>query len=300
MTEWKNEVYPYLPQRIRSMLDTVPYDIAQSITELRMRAEKPLMCTCGRQPYRVRGENITAEELKNILNAICEYSVYCYSERIAEGCITLPHGHRIGFCGTYGSQTMRHISGINIRIAHQIKGCAETIMSDNVVADCIEQGRSLIVCGAPLTGKTTLLRDICRLVSQTRRVSLIDTRGEIAALYNGVPQLDVGENTDVFDGGSRAFNIEKSVRTMSPQVIIADEIGSKGDADAIEYALNSGAAVISTAHCRNADELRKRKPLSELTSAGGFYAACFIEYPGKLIKTELLSDDKCKDVTDYA
>lgn len=194
---------------------------------------------------------------------LCGNSVHSFAREISEGYITLPGGHRVGFCGTAVEQggrlsTLKDISSLNIRFAREVRGCAEELCARAFSGGLC----SLIVCGKPLSGKTTVLRDIARILGDTRRVAVVDTRGEIAGVYGGVPALDIGENTDVLNGYSRGEGIMCALRSLSPEVIICDEIG--GDAEEIRQCMNCGVKLIVSAHAGSIRELMSRPALQEL------------------------------------
>lgn len=205
----------------------------------------------------------TQEDITECFLELCRNSVHSFAREIAEGYITLPGGHRVGFCGTAAAHdgklaTLRDISSLNIRFAREVRECARELCT-RAFGDGL---CSLIVAGKPLSGKTTVLRDMARILGQEHRVCVIDTRGELAGVYNGVPALDVGENTDVLNGYGRAEGIMCALRSLSPEVIICDEIGS--DAEEIRQCMNCGVRLIASAHAGSIAELRSRPGLSEL------------------------------------
>lgn len=280
MTCWKNDIYPYLTPSIRSAVSSSD---AENISEIRLRSGRPVTLTvCGQTLPTGCPHIVSDKEINEVFRAICEYSVHSYADKAAEGYVTLRGGHRVGVAGSISGSCVRYVSGLNFRIARELIGCADRLLSDSLIVDCISKRRSFLIAGAPLSGKTTLLRDVCRQLSKKFRVSVADERGELAAMYKGVPQLDIGVNTDVFDGGSRSMAVSKAVRVMSPQFIAADEIGSSDDIAAVEYALNSGAAVIATAHGGSIEEIFSRRTISPLLKAGGFSVVAFVEGQGCL------------------
>ncbi len=152
------------------------------------------------------------------------YSVYARQHELQNGFVTLRGGHRMGVCGTAVMQggsvlNVRHISSLNLRIAREHRGCGKKLF-----AQLRGKSGGVLLCGAPCSGKTTLLRDLARLFSAEdgRQTALIDERGEIAAVCDGVPQNDVGF-CDVFDGYPKAQAMEQALRSLSPQVMICDE-----------------------------------------------------------------------------
>ena len=195
-------------------------------------------------------------EMEQILLNASRFSIYAVEEQIRQGYLTIQGGHRIGICGEVilrdgQIQGIRRISSYNIRIAREVCGCAEEVypwLWEN------EQFLDTLIISPPGLGKTTLLRDLVRLISDgddTHRpltVGLADERGEIAACINGIPQNDVGQNTDVMDGGSKTSTMMMLLRTMAPQVLAADEAGGEADIQIFEQAKKWGTSLLTTAH----------------------------------------------------
>lgn len=195
-------------------------------------------------------------EMEQILLNASRFSVYAVEEQIRQGYLTIQGGHRIGICGEVilrdgQIQGIRRISSYNIRIAREVCGCAEAVypwLWEN------EQFLDTLIVSPPGLGKTTLLRDLIRLISDgddTHRpltIGLADERGEIAACINGIPQNDVGQNTDVMDGGSKTSTMPMLLRTMAPQVLAADEAGGAADIQIFEQAKKWGTSLLTTAH----------------------------------------------------
>lgn len=195
-------------------------------------------------------------EMEQILLNASRFSVYAVEEQIRQGYLTIQGGHRIGICGEVilkGGQIqgIRRISSYNIRIAREVRGCAEAVypwLWKN------EQFLDTLIVSPPGLGKTTLLRDLIRLLSngddlhRPLTVGLADERGEVAACVNGIPQNDVGKNTDVMDGGSKTSTMPMLLRTMAPQVLAADEAGGEADIQIFAQAKKWGTALLTTAH----------------------------------------------------
>lgn len=268
-----------------------PYfsELENKAQEIRLRLGRPLSIVCPDQTFFITRHGslndlpcgdlvkVSREEMQETFERLCDYSVYAHRREIVNGFITLRGGHRAGICGTAvtdknGMVNVRDISSVNIRIAREHKGCSEVIFK--AAADDFG---GLMLCGAPCSGKTTLLRDLARTLSLSERqnVSLIDERGELAATTSGEAQNDVGL-CDVFDGYPKAQAMEQALRTMSPQVIVCDEIGSREDVRAVRLALNSGVRIIAAAHARTKQELFARDGLRELLATGAFSTVIFL------------------------
>ena len=240
------------------------------ICEIRLRSGQPIVLetTRGRHPLDRR---VTPEEIADCIKSFCRYSLHSYERELREGYITLKGGHRAGFCGSAvlrGDRidTVKNISSINIRIAREIQGTAEPL--EQTVFD--SDFRGLLIAGRPMSGKTTVLRDLCRIIGNSRKLAVIDTRSEIAASFNGVPQNDVGANTDILNGYPRSEGMEIAVRTLSPEYIACDEI--TGEADFAALCLNSGVKLIFTAHCGDIKQARS----TPLASSGAISHIAFL------------------------
>lgn len=263
-------------------LFAIPQGIKTKTQEIRLRANKELILCCGQESYFVSKNScvskqniknaifITYENLKEIFNHLCNYSVYSYQNEFINGFITVKGGHRIGICSTalYNENKIsgiRDISSINIRIAREIKSCANKIMKS---IDFTEGG--LIIFGKPSSGKTTVIRDLARQLSlNMKKVCVIDERGEIAAQFSGVSQNDLGL-CDVLNGYKKSDGIMLALRCLSPEIIICDEISAVSEAKVIRDCLNSGVLLVSTIHARSLKEFLSKKQAVALLSSGAF------------------------------
>ncbi len=272
------EVLSYLPQGIRSRVERAALEEWLEIEEIRIRAGGPLTVgilgeSCFLTPaggitnHEMDAYHVSQEEVQIAFAAICENSVYAYLDEIRQGFITLKGGHRVGICGKAVTddgkiKTFREVSSLNFRIAHEIIGLADSIM-DNIVQG--SQVDSVLIISPPQTGKTTLLRDVMRQVSNRGfKTGVADDRGELAAMYGGVPQNDVGAQTDVIDNAPKSEAIVMMLRTMSPKVIISDEIACEEDVAAIRLAHGTGVSIIATTHGSDMEEVKRRHLLQPL------------------------------------
>ncbi|MBU3110663.1 stage III sporulation protein AA [Clostridium lacusfryxellense] len=254
------DLFEILPKSIRSKLEQV--NNVQKLEEIRIKVNKPLFIHIGSKEE--KWDYIaTTEDLKYIMQRISNYSIYAFEEEIRQGYITIKGGHRVGLCGicvveNNNIKTIKDISSINIRACKEIIGCADKVMP------YIMQNGSMhntIIISPPKCGKTTLLRDITRQVSggdKGKNVSIIDERSEIAGSYKGIPQMDVGVRTDVLDNCPKSQGIMMAIRSMSPDVIVCDEIGTQNDMESILMALNSGISLVTTIHGFGIEDLYKR------------------------------------------
>lgn len=282
--ERAREILPYLPKEIRRILDVFISECGLKFEEIRIRAGAPLTISLfGKSCMLTRYGGITScednsyfvsrEEVQATFMAICENSVYAYMEELCQGYITLKGGHRVGICGkTYAEggkiKNFKEISSLNFRISRQILGVADNII--DIIAEKQTVFSTLII-SPPQTGKTTLIRDIARQISNRGfKTAIADDRGELGAMYNGLVQNDVGINTDVIDSAPKDKAILMLLKTMSPDVIISDEIASNEDVNAICLANNTGVSVIATTHGNSIEDVKKRRILAPIFREGVF------------------------------
>lgn len=269
-------VLRYLPPQVRSQIQQLPPSEQAQIQEIRLRAERPVcMLLHGREKPIDPAHPLSQKAVEQVFQAVCEYSVYRYAKEIAEGFVTIAGGNRVGIAGSAVYREgklvqMCHISGLNFRVSHAVTGCAESLFRQT----CAEKPSSLLLAGAVGSGKTTMLRDLCRLLGASWRLTLVDERSEIAAVHHGVPQYDVGLHTDVLDGFPRAEGLLTALRVLTPEVLVCDEISTEADAEAILRLHGCGVPVIASAHAASWDDLEQRPVLKQLLDKGVFqYAA---------------------------
>lgn len=260
-----------LPEPLRSRALEVDKTRMARVEEIRLRV--------GRSPSLVLPEGelvipgtktVEPEELKHLVEIASRWSFHTVLEQIRRGYLTVEGGHRLGLCGTVVMegeqiQTLRDISAVNLRVARQIPGIARQ-ETGQLVRD--GQLQNTLILGPPGAGKTTFLRDLIRCISTGEgisplRVAVADERGELAAVWGGRPQMQLGERTDVLDGCPKAMAITLLLRGMGPQVIAVDEITAPEDVIAMEQAVGCGVALLATAHGASVEDLRSR-PLYRL------------------------------------
>jgi stage III sporulation protein AA len=265
-------VLPFLPKTIIEQLEHIPPTQKFEIEEIRIRTNRPIEVTMGGKtmflPYL-----INTEDANQLLNKISHHSIYALEEELRRGYITIDGGHRIGLAGKVileggKVKALRDISSFNIRIAKEKIGIADSL----IPALYDQQWQHTMIIGPPQTGKTTLLRDIARVVStgdkgrsiSARKVGIVDERSEIAGCVNGIPQLTFGPRVDVLDACPKAEGMMMMIRSMSPDVLVVDEIGRLEDTDAILEAVNAGIKLIMTTHGDSFEEIQKRPSLQEI------------------------------------
>lgn len=220
---------------------------------------------------RVKNQNIeiprivSQKDIREVINFVSNYSMHAYENELRQGFITIEGGHRVGVAGQVLTEkgnvkNMKHISSINIRISHEIKHCADQVMPYVVQNNRVYH---TLIISPPRCGKTTLLRDLIRQISDANaNVGVVDERSELAGCYQGIPQNDVGCHTDVLDACPKTEGMLMLIRSMSPDVIAIDEIGGMEEVDAMKYAMHCGVKMLATVHGESMEEIRK-KPLFE-------------------------------------
>jgi len=253
-----------LPARIASRIDTLAAAgriRADTLTEIRLRAGQPASLTVDGQNLRL-AESLTAAELHACVTALCRGSVYAHDDTIRAGYIAVGDGVRAGICGTRSGGGVREFSAVSIRIPRAIRGVSEPVWRW-----CTAKGSicPVLVYSPPGIGKTTLLRDLAATLAITRRVTLLDTRGE---LY--LPEMFADTLCDVLTGYGRAEGIELATRTLSPEVIVCDELGDMEEARQILACQHTGVPIIASAHASSLDELLARPGIRLLHESGVF------------------------------
>lgn len=250
-------------------------NITKNLQEIRIRVGNPIILKFKDHDI-VLKYVITPNEILEIMERLCENSIYAYKNQICQGFLTIKGGHRIGITGTVVIENgkiinIKYISSLNIRIAREVLNCSVNVLKQILDIENHTIYNTLIV-SPPGKGKTTILRDVVRQISngiqsynfRGMTVGLIDERGEIAATYKGISQNDVGIRTDVIGNIDKRSGIEILIRTMSPDVIACDEIGTKEDAEAINKCIISGVKGIFTMHGKDLEDVKANKDVKKL------------------------------------
>ncbi|ABO49591.1 conserved hypothetical protein [Desulforamulus reducens MI-1] len=281
-----DEVLKLFPPNLRQMLTELPLPIKEEVEEIRIRQGRPLMLGLAQGDCFVNDQgSVSAKateaytinnlDVERITQLVSRSSLYALEEELRNGYITLPGGHRVGITGKVltdqgGIRNIKYISGFNFRISRAVVGVADKVLPYLISSD----GRfyHTILVSPPRCGKTTMLREIIRRLSEGVpelgfsgvTVGVVDERSEIAGCYRGVPQRDIGPRTDVLDACPKAPGMMMLLRSMGPMIIATDEIGRQEDVAALEEVLNAGVKVLSTVHGATLEELADRPALQYL------------------------------------
>lgn len=248
-----------LPERIRNMTASLNCD---NLYEVRLRCGMPLALTLTGGTFYItpkgrvtenykEGYIVSDKDIQRGLELITRSSVYAYENEMKSGYVTLQGGHRVGVCGDVVADgdkisAVRNVHSLNYRFAREIIGCADAYMDEILTQKGIN---NTLFVAPPMAGKTTVLRDVARSLSiRGYRVSVVDERGEIAACSSGVPAFELGASCDVLSGASKAEGMLLMLRSMSPDVIITDEMGGKEDFDAVKEIKKRGVKIITSLH----------------------------------------------------
>lgn len=284
----KEEIFFMLAAKLREAFLHKSWQF-DKLQEIRLRVNCPATVVYGGEEFCLerdgslgkgweRGVTVTASMIRESLEYMSNYSMYAYEEELRQGYLTVRGGHRIGLAGKMVMESgmpkaLRSVSFLNIRLAHEVLGCSDEVMPHLVEG---ERFCNSLIISPPGCGKTTLLRDIVRRLSDGGRgcggmtVGVVDERSEIAACYQGRPQNDLGSRTDVLDGCSKVKGMMMLVRSMAPRVIAVDEVGSREDVEAMEYVMNCGVGILATAHGNSVDEVKKKPVLGKMVQERAF------------------------------
>lgn len=315
----RESYFSLLPHNIREILVHCTLDF-EKLQEIRLRCNMPIIIEYDNREYFLSKNKIEdsdkvfstdcvihihEKELRQTIDYVSNYSLYAYEEQLRQGFISVRGGHRVGICGEVvisdgKIKTIKNIASINIRAAHEIIGC-----SDNIIKYLYSGNRTIyntLIVSPPMFGKTTLLRDIIRNLSNGYticggsripglKVGVVDERCELSASYNGIPQNNLGIRSDVLSLASKDNGIMMLIRTMSPEVIAADEIGSKTDSDAIIYSINCGCKMIATIHGDSINDVLLKESMKKLISEKIFRRFIVLQNSNSVRKVQIYNEN---------
>lgn len=297
--ELREQICKIFPQSIREALRScgMQYD---KLCAVRVRANQPLIFYIQDEEFFLDRQNrltkriqdarcLSMEDIREMMEFISNYSLYAFDEELKQGYLTIQGGHRIGISGnTILEQgkpvSIRYISCLNVRVAHQIKGCADACIPYLYDHGVLQNALIISGCGR---GKTTILRDLIRQLSNGTAlhkgvsIGVVDERSEIAACYHGVAQNDLGIRTDIMDGCPKATGMMMLIRSMAPDVIAVDELGGTGDLEAVRTSIASGSKLLATIHASSYEELRCLPLMKKLLGEGLITRLVFLAPEGR-------------------
>ncbi len=298
----------FLGEEIDAALSLADKDILSRICEIRIRKDSYFMIVIKNTSYFLTKDGEFAEHpthhsiktpaayLDKLFLKLCDFSVYANADNIKRGFVTLKNGARVGIAGTAVTKngeiiSVRDITSLNIRIPREVRGCSIGVLNFLYV----NAFPSVIVAGAPSSGKTTLLRDMAYQLSsgfsdRFRKVAVVDERGELAGKTVDGEYLDVGINTDVLTSFQKAEGIEIATRTLSPEMIICDEVSRKSEVAAISEAFAAGISFVLSVHIGSKEDLYRKEILRDLLETGEF--SYIVLLLGNTYKTEIMDAEE--------
>jgi len=287
----------YFPINIKNALRLLDEKNKEKVNEIRLRVNRAISLVFSDRinylshdgslnllPDNSKSVIIRKNDIDYIVSALSKFSVHSCRREFKSGFFSLTRGIRVGVAGTYSefeNGIIKQVNSLNFRIAREVVGCADEIYNKLF----LNSAKSVLICGGVNSGKTTFLRDLCRLCSDRYKVTLIDERSELAAISDGIPTHNIGIQTDVIEGCKRSDGIISAIRSLSPKMIFCDEISTSDDAEAILNGYGCGVNFASTIHAGSFDELLKRPIARSLIEAGVFDYAIIMKgenMPGKI------------------
>lgn len=306
----RDEILKIFSINLRKVIAELVIDF-ELLQEIRLRVNGPLILVYNNKEYfvsrdyRISGDKANAyvvslNEVRETMEYISNYSLYAFEDEIRQGFITIQGGHRVGIAGKTIMEAQRiknikHIAFINIRLSHQVKGCGDKVMPYIIHQKTIFH---TLIISPPRCGKTTLLRDMIRQLSNGvstmpgLNVGVVDERSEIGACYMGIPQNELGIRTDILDCCPKVEGMMMLIRSMSPSIIAVDEVGSREDIEAIEYVMNCGCKLIATVHGSTIDDIKNKPILGKMVREKIFERYIILNNRGQVGNLEEVYDER--------
>lgn len=267
----KEQILRLFPLTLKQAIDEHVVGRWQTLQEIRLRLNQPIELIFDSDVQWLDSSFFTQKDSQFVLSQLSEFSLYRLQDELRAGYLTIEGGHRVGLAGEINTvngqvKTLKHVTFFNIRLAKEKIDLAHPLMAYIYHHNYL----NTLLIGAPQTGKTTLIRDLTRIIATgyrnipAKKVCVIDERSEIAAAKNGIPQHNVGLRTDVLDACPKAEGMMMVIRSMSPDVIVVDEIGSADDVQALLEAAQAGVAIICTIHGSSLTQVQQRPALQQL------------------------------------
>ncbi len=306
----REEILKIFSINLRKIIAELVIDF-ELLQEIRLRVNGPLMLVYNNKEYFVSRDHriitdktgayiVSLNEVRETMEYISNYSLYAFEDEIRQGFITIQGGHRVGIAGktiieAERIKNIKHISFINIRLSHQVKGCGDKVMPYIINQNTIFH---TLIISPPRCGKTTLLRDVIRQLSNGvstihgLNVGVVDERSEIGACYMGIPQNELGIRTDILDCCPKVEGMMMLIRSMSPSIIAVDEVGSRDDIEAIEYVMNCGCKLIATVHGSSIDDIKNKPILGRMVREKIFERYIILNNKGRVGNLEEIYDER--------
>ncbi|MDI3546747.1 MAG: stage sporulation protein [Halanaerobiales bacterium] len=309
----------FLPANIAQIIRGLDNYLAEELIEIRLRVNQPLQIITHYHDYflnkngqRVEkpedGYIVSEKDLERAFLILTRNSLYAIERQLVEGFITIPGGHRVGFTGQAIMEngelkTIKNINSLNYRLTREMIGIAEGVI-DKIYDSENDYIYNTLIISPPICGKTTLLRDLIRLISQGvpeiglrgRKIAVVDERSEIAGAYNGIAQNRIGNRTDLLDNCPKARGMLILIRSMSPEVLAVDEIGREEDVRALEEAINAGVSLLATVHGRDIDSVKRRPSIRHLIDSNLFQRYIILSRKKGIGTIEGVKDNQGKEV----
>lgn len=292
----------YLPQRIKNAFLSVRTSERETVNELRLNSGRAAALVFPDRIMYLTQNGLTANynntsavvvtpvDMAAVVDSLSHFSMHSCTCQLKEGVFVIKGGIRVGLSGRYNDVgILTDITGLNFRVSRNIVGCAEAVYKLIRENNC-----GVVICGGVNSGKTTILRDLCRLTGNNSKVALIDERNEIACTEGGIIRNDVGILTNVFSGCSREKGIVSAVRTLSPDYIFCDEISTEQDVAAIMSSIGCGVKFCATVHGGSFDEMCSRPVMKKLLNTGAFGYAVILSggnNPGRIQEIRRFEND---------